>query len=568
MWAWAFSVLDRASLDAGGSGVQAEVLLHDCVPSIFFALASVLLSLKFHHYCSWHSITAFAGCLPERYNCKQDLVEPRLIAEVASGALSLSAALVQQRDIVFHAFNAVLLARHERDAAVLFTGFHLKYCTVNPKLVALLSRDPYNDLSALLLCWSEGARAIDANCENFARLVRSLQCTDQGRRMKMRNFAGALVLVCLALFRSARSEHSEAVRAARSQRARAPLYNFHRGASPAIAPASLVTGAQQELLRSPAHCAAAAALPADQLQGILHRDVRGGVLAMADCIPVEEDFGWRLRVAARSHTSGGFTFVDMHRALTVDPFCIVHQAAFASFSAAMQLAETEAERALREQAATCTQHLALDSKDDVALVAMLPAMPPSELSLRASPPTPAALAALAQQMMAGGRFGGSQVAPARATEVPSSALVYSSGVLPLLAPHRGCGRPHDAARQQWSTVTGYGSAYVQITPANKLRILRALDELPRHIKVHYLSPLQLCERQVGVAHSSSKVDSARSAPKKRALCAISLIAAAMRYVRGSTHAADEGSDDESGSDAPAADEGSNDESGSEGGGGA
>jgi len=222
VWAWAFAVLNNASVDMGGPGVTATTLLHDCVPTTFYALASVLPTLQYHHYCSWHSITRFAEHLPAVYSCKEDLVEPGLIADVGAGRLAVAAALVRQREIVLHSFNAALLARHERDAAVLLVGFHHKYCA-NSKLVKLLSRDPYNDLSAMLLCWSAGSRAIDAECELFARAVRAFQATAQGGRIKMRNFAGAFVLVVRTLFYCARSEYRESLRASRSLGARAPL---------------------------------------------------------------------------------------------------------------------------------------------------------------------------------------------------------------------------------------------------------------------------------------------------------------------------------------------------------
>ena len=70
-------------------------------------------------------------------------MEPDLVNKVAEKQLTVSAALVQQRTIVFHSFNAIVLARHAADAAVLLQGFFTNYCH-NSKLVDLLTRRTYN----------------------------------------------------------------------------------------------------------------------------------------------------------------------------------------------------------------------------------------------------------------------------------------------------------------------------------------------------------------------------------------------------------------------------------------
>ena len=557
VWAWAFSVLNGASLDLGGPGVLATALLHDCVPTTFYALASVLPSLQFHHYCSWHSITRFSEHLPGVYSCKEDLVEPDLVADVAANRISVSAALVRQREIVLHSFNAALLARHERDAAVLLVGFHHKYCA-NIKLIKLLSRDPYNDLSAMLLCWSAGARAIDAECELFARAVRAFQATAQGGRIKMRNFAGAFLLVVRTLFYCARSEYRESLRASSSLGARTPLLLL----SPIPAsPLPTVAGGGQHLGLLPlaSSCATLSSLPLLQLHNIPSREVSASVQTMAHCLPAE-DFGWRLRLAAHCGVTGAFTFEALHRTLCSEPSFIVPRSCLASYADAMAAACKNAELALQAQAQACEQPLVMgedECMDAPTHPLGAPSHPPAPtvafaaatsdecmdapthaLGAPSHPPAPTSASATATSiagaafhLFAQQTFGSARMLGAR-PQVPYSARVYSLGLLPLLPPHRGCGRAHDAERLQWATVTGYGDDRVAISLPNQLRILQALRELPKDVKVHYLVPRNLCERKSGAAHGSAKEASALSAPKKRALCVLSLIASAMENVYG------------------------------------
>ena len=108
--------------------------------------------------------------------------------------------------------------------------------------------------------------------------------------------------------------------------------------------------------------------------------------------------------------------------------------------------------------------------------------------------------------------------------------MYSSGELPRLASHRGCGRPRDDARRQYSTVTGYGADFVHLTATNQQRILEAVKGLPADVKLLYRHPLQLLAREAGVGHSSAKDTSARQAPAQRGLCSLSLIVEAMKEI--------------------------------------
>lgn len=442
VWAWAFSVLNRASLEMGGSGVQATALLHDCVPTTFYALASVLPTLKSHHYCSWHSVTRFSEYLPQVYSDAKDLVEPGLIALLRGNKITVSQALVRQREVVLHSFNAILLARHERDAAVLLAGFHRKYCAVNTKLVKLLSRDPYNDLSAMLLCWSAGARAIDAECELFARTVRAFQCTAQGGRIKMRNFAGALLLVVRALFYSARSEYRESLRASSSLGARAPL-----ALAPPLCGAPVLGGGgsltqRESLVTHASACANLSTLPPHQLQRIRAPEVRASVQIMAERLPAH-DYGWLLRNAAHCASTGSFTFATLHSVLLLNPTSIVPQEALESYAEALEAARSCSENALCAQVLACEK--ALEVEDECAPSGGPPA-PPFPASASAT-----SIAAVAAHLFAAQTFGSAHALSAQPTRpVPLSAQVYSKGILPHLAAHRGCGRSHDPQRLQWA----------------------------------------------------------------------------------------------------------------------
>jgi hypothetical protein len=532
VWAWAFSELNKASIDAGGSGVQATTLLHDCVPSTFSAIASVLCSVLYHHYCSWHSITSFGEHLAKVYAVEGDLVEPDLIALVRTNKITVSTALVRQREIVLHSFNAVLLARYEEDAAVLLAGFYDRYCTVNAALVKLLSREPYNDLSAMLLCWCDTARAINAECELFFRAVRALQCTGQGGRIKMRNFAGALLLLVHTLYYVARSEYNESLRASRSVGARAPLAL----ASPlsSAPPPSLAAGGASRLhLASRAsHCASLATLPLPHLQQISSHDVRAETQAMALCLPAA-NFGWRLRLAAYSSSTGSFTFAALHKALCLEPTLLAPPSAKAFYAKAMRAALRNADLAVRaEEDFELATELEEGEGESVGAGGGSASAPfyPSDAAASSSG-VATAIAAAAVQHFAVQGFGSLHARAPRAA-VPLSAQVYSRGLLPPLAPRRGCGRAaHDPERQQWTTVTGFGDDVVPISLPNQERILQAFRDLPEGVKVYYLAPQQLCERQSGVAHSSAKEAAALSAPKRRALCRMTLLNSAMGFVQ-------------------------------------
>jgi hypothetical protein len=88
----------------------------------------------------------------------------------------------------------------------------------------------------------------------------------------------------------------------------------------------------------------------------------------------------------------------------------------------------------------------------------------------------------------------------------------------------------DAAREQYSTVTGYGAANVPFSAANQQRILEALHDLPEDVKLLYEHPVQLLARVPGVGHSSAKETSARQGPAQRGLCSLSLIVEAMKEI--------------------------------------
>jgi hypothetical protein len=358
-----------------------------------------------------------------------------------------------------------------------------------------------------------------------------------GGRVKMRNFAGCLLLIVTALFLSARSEYAEARRSSLSTQMRAPLPVSLRplasstSASAASPPAS---HASLALISAAPRAAVLAALPTAELEGVSGSEVRRTVRAVAQCLP-PSDYAWRLRVASKDPTAGTFTFSALFAYLRETSLVAAEDTA--RFSAAMDILHQQA-RAAHDSQELPRVYVVADLEADLRLreggsAAPPPLLPPAASAPALLHPGPSAVdfRAAATAYVDARTFGPSP-GEQRATMPPltPSAKVYSSGKLPRLAPHRGCGRVRDGAREQYSTVTGYGAANVPFTAANKARIVEAVRDLPGDVQLLYLHPVQLLAREPGVGHSSAKETSARQGPAQRGLCSISLIVEAMKKI--------------------------------------
>ena len=514
VWAWAFSVLHLRSLQAGTGGCVASSLLHDCVQSTFVAAACVLPSLKEHHFCSWHVIAAFQEKLDRVYLAAEDLVEPALIAAVQNSTMTLPAALKAQRTVVFHSFNAVILSCDADAAAALLEGFVLRYCR-NRRLRAVLSKAPYCDLSAVLnsLCTT---RAIDANCELFARSVRSFQRTSTGARSRMQNFAAALQLLVTTLYDSARSELEEALRLDTSNKRRLPL-GIAAGAADAPAqglPHSSSPPPLVSLLACPLGAAAAASVSFKSLAMLPSARVKAAAEHVALAIP-KSSYAQRLRLLSYCPVSCSFSLATLMQQLLDHDSRIAPLHSASHFDAAL-------ERAYQDSVLRLEGRLAL-VLDPAQGQAPTLALPPS--CTRSSDH-----AAAASALKAGGGFGGAGCLSSRKRDLSelSEALQVGVGKFPPLASRMAKGQHAGAVREQASTVSACGDT---LTPANKARILKAHDALPSAVVIRLAHPNFLLQRPPGVPHESAVVNVAVYAPKQRDMCSITLFCTSMRNIR-------------------------------------
>jgi hypothetical protein len=334
----------------------------------------------------------------------------------------------------------------------------------------------------------------------------------------MKNYAGCVALVVAALFLSARSEYAEAKRSSLSTLLRLPLEGSGLPAPPQqhVAPAATY-GAGLALAATAPYAAALAALPTEALQRVRPRTVREAVQTLAECVPNGE-YEARLRIAAFSSSSGTYTFAAL-----LD--CLGRGNSLAPGAAAPSGAA--APPPLPEEALVVPSlqdvHAALEDNSSArrhtAIAALAPASVPIDCWALAG--------ALLEHQTFGGAAGGARAEPLAA---PSSALVYSSGRLPRLQPHRGCGNHRNDERLQYGTVTGDGQDYTPLTAVNQMRILDALTDLPPDVVLLYDSPHQLLRREFGIGHSSAKDTSAKQGPVQRGLVSLSLIVAAMKDV--------------------------------------
>lgn len=511
VWAWAFSVLHAKSLQAGTGGCVASSLLHDCVHSTFVAAACVLPNLKEHHFCSWHVPAAFEDKLDKVYISAEDLVEPALIAAVKNSSMSLPAALKAQRTVVFHSFNAVILSCDADEAAVLLEGFVLRYCH-NRKLRAVLCKAPYSDLSAVLNSFCT-TRAIDANCELFARSVRSFQRTSTGARSRMQNFAGALLLLVTTLFDSARSECEEAFRLDISKRRRA-LLTLSAEVPPlpsSLPPPFSPPPPLVSLLACPLGAAAASTVSFTSLAMLPTARVKSAAEATALAIP-KSSYAFRLRLFSYCPVSCSYSLATLMQQLLDYGSRIAPVHSASHFDAALQRAYHDSVQRLQGRLA-----LAVDPADSHAAS---PALLPSSASSSDH-------ASLALALKAGGGFGGGGSLPSRKRDF-SEAMQIGVGKFPSLASRMAKGQHAGAVREQASTVSGSGDT---LTPANKARIQQAYAALPTAVVIRLAHPQFLLQRPPGVPHESTVVNVAVYAPKQRDMCSITLFCTSMRNLR-------------------------------------
>ena len=551
MWAWAFSVLHQSSLDAGTGGCVATSLLHDCVASIFVGVACVIPTLLYHHWCSWHAIVAFEGHLAAVYSERKDLVEERLIQAVDAGSLQLSTALVSQRQACFHSLNAIILATNADDAAVLLEGFVLRYCSPNSKLRAVLSKNPYNDLSALLNCFCT-TRAIDANCELFARLVRAYQRTRCAARSKMMNFGGALLLAVTALFDSARSEEEEARRLQRSRLLWAPIAAPNAAASgPFPAGQPRPPTSLPSLLAAPLHCASFTAASPAAFLALSAPSVRRAAQDTAACVPAT-GCGFLLRTLSFSTVSCSYTFSALMQQLLDFHSRMCPPSAGKAFEDARMKAYSCSVSSLTARVGFMVQACGIElqgSGDDgavegassvaastVAASAAAACAVPVPSAFAASPAAPPTdFRAQAAALFEARGFGGAGAIkrPRDDTDVRH----LSVGKLPPLPSRMALGKHNGTAREQWGTCCSTAGG-MPLTDVNKQGILRAHAALPSTVVIRCLSAADLLQRPSGSACSLPGDTASRLAPKYRNACAITLLCAAMRDLRGVRRAAD------------------------------
>jgi hypothetical protein len=137
-----------------------------------------------NHFCCWHVKDSLKNQMMEKkcFSAAADVVDLVLLQRMQRGDLTLPAALKQQADLALHSYNSIILCLEVKDAAVLMQGF-LSIYSGNAKLMAVLSKEPYNNLRSTLLSFCPDCPAINAEAEVCFRQVRALQCSPMGGRM-------------------------------------------------------------------------------------------------------------------------------------------------------------------------------------------------------------------------------------------------------------------------------------------------------------------------------------------------------------------------------------------------
>lgn len=522
-WAWAFNELHLGAQKMGFSGFRAQSLLHDCVPSVFAAVACVLPSITSHHYCSYHSISALEDRITLIITTEADIMDPDLRAGLAALAghartTAVKRAIVEQRKRIVHAWNKIILATNVAGAALLLQGF-LELYSGNAKLMRCLCSSPYNDLDAILLCLSTSSRAIDAVCELFMRLVRQLQRGAQGARCKMKNFGGVVLLLAHAFYDSLASEADRAQRVERSLMRRRPL-SYLQSPTTAASHASSSTAA---LVADPAHftlsglqaLATYAGAPVAALHSLPRGQLGAAFLSAAQCA-IGGSATYARNFLDMAYTGmGTHTFEALLTKHLLGAF-IVSPHAQAAFTAAMDAAHREAEVEL-------SAFLARHARE---------APEPAPAQLAEQPSAPPLLGVLDREdnlrlRLLSSTFGGA--APKRRRVPEPSAQVSFSRRLPPLEDYLAVGRPAAGSKEMCSTVefTLAGQRFpvpLQAQPS----ILAAWKALPPSATVLITRIEDLYLRPHGPTRTEVGDEQARSAPARRHASACALLVAAMR----------------------------------------
>jgi hypothetical protein len=519
-WAWAFNELHLGAQKMGFSGFRAVSLLHDCVPSVFAAVACVLPSITSHHYCSYHSVTALEGRITDIITTDADVMEADLRARVEARTMTVQSAIVEQRKRIVHAWNTIILATNVAGAALLLQGFLTLY-SGNLKLMRCLSSSPYNDLDAILLCLSTSSRAINAVCELFMRLVRQLQRGAQGARCKMKNFGGVVLLLAHALYDSLAAEADKALRIDRSLRRRQPLSHVH-SAAPRAAASHASFSSSAARLSDPAHFTLPGLQALSSYAGasvaVLHSvpdgKLRSTFLSAAQCAIGGSSSYVRNFLDMASTGRGTLTFEELlakHR----QGAYIVSPGNKAAFTAALDTARREAEV---ELSAFLARH-AGDAREHAPVQLNEPAASPSAPSL------------LSQQdnlrlHLMGSTFGGATMK--RRRDSTPSAQVSFSLKLPPLDDYRAVGRPAPGSKEMRSTcefaIVGHR---LPVPVAAQPFILDAWKALPPSATVLLTRPEDLFLRPHAPTRTEASNELARTAPARRNAIGCSLLAAAM-----------------------------------------
>jgi len=495
------------SLSQGGGGVQVEKLLQDCVPSTFAAMAAVLPTLCTHHYCCWHVKDAVEKHLPDLFTDHLDLVDPTLVQTYRDHPKRLSTLLIQQRTIFLHSYQALILCRKLEDMAVLMQGF-LSLYSGNDKVMRRLSTEPYNDLLATLCAYCGSSPAVNATTEVFFRLVRHLQCSAQGGRVKMRNEASALALLCHAMFQTVRAESDTLATSAVSLWRRAAVHALPPSPPPLHAAGPLLLG--PNILGS-LHTQGIVAVQPPQTT-----DVVRALQVVGACVPHTSAYGAKLYdMATRYSGNVRLTFASLVRCYK-DGERIISQEHAKTFSEALVGACSKANQEL------------LDFVNSVlaeggAFQAATAVAPP--------PCAPRAVKRSFATLMGQGSFGsGDRQGGFVRQERVANASVHGSALLPNLKWLQGVGRPSASVlqgRAQWATVSDTGQQSVAITAENQVAIYRAYQNRPPCVTVILGDLTELVQRQPGVPFRDARAEDARTAPAKRSATQLAMLGAAM-----------------------------------------
>lgn len=551
VWAWAFWQLNDLAVREGLPAIVSTHLLHDCVPSTFYAVASVLPSLLHHHYCAWHVIEAYKDRVTKALREEADVMDADLRTSLGQG-VKLATLLTQQRERVVHAYNSLILTTSTSTAAVLLQSF-LKSYGHNERLMDLMCNDDiYGNLSAVLLCFlPTHTRAINAVSENFMRVVRHLQLGPQGGRVSMFNFAGALLLLAHAYFHSLAAEADRDFRAAKSTSLRAPVPGL-----PQVPPLPTAARPEAHLPALPADpraldagglegMAALASAPNARLHGLplgaVHRFV-GTTLTLAaggTGAPRAPVYEQNLRDMASY--KGGYYFSQLLRNHRQQAY-IVSPSDAADFASALKLAQKDAEAAWRryvEQRSSAASGSAEDGAqplESAGARALEGGGAAASSSAVAAPAAhqPASAAQLLPQLLATRTFGGAKRKRERASG--ESAYARFSTVLPAIQDFRANGRPVEGARELRSTVAplvaGVPGLLTAIPQDARRAILHAYKALPVSATVLLADLRQLFQRPSGIMRADAATLALRYAPMRRSAITAAMVARAFAVEEG------------------------------------